>query len=103
MFQVDIHWEIAWEVRTKDEASVVAEIIGVDCDAADNIVYNNEPEEAAYKFLSWAEDHCQPEQKWQKIIDALKAIEKDNISTKLRLRELLRMNQVKSLVSARFC
>ena len=46
-------------------------------------------EEAAYKFLCWTEDNCEPAEKWAKIIEALTTLDKNNTIRELRLDERL--------------
>ena len=57
-----------------------------------NVTYyvtNYDVRDAAHRFLCWTEDNYSPVERWEKIIGALWALEKNTTIGELRLREKL--------------
>ena len=65
--------------------------ITLGCKPVDVTFYLNRLDQrgAAYKYLCWTEDNYDPAEKWEKIIEALAALDKNNTIRELRLEERL--------------
>ena len=75
-------------MTSKHEATRLGILLGVDPgDVTD--VTNHDVRDAAYRFLCWAEDNCEPVEKWQRIIGALKTLGKNTIIIELGLANKL--------------
>ena len=76
-----IYLTIARKVTTNHEATTIAPILLT--------IANYDVRDAAYRFLSWTEDNCGPVEKWEKIVEAMKVLEKNTTVRELGLEERL--------------
>ena len=80
-------------------------ILGCHPDDVDFYVakYDRDVREAAYKFLRWTKDNYTSVNMWEKIIEALATLEKNNIIKELGLQErLAAANRVKSIQKIKY-
>ena len=66
-----LYLTIARKVATQNEATMLGITLGISHDDVRYNVINHDIRDVVYKFLCWAEDIYPPEEKWQKIIEAL--------------------------------
>ena len=64
-------------------------ILGIKPDDVTYYLANYDVRDAAYRFLSWTEDNCGPVEKWEKIVEAMKVLEKNTTVRELGLEERL--------------
>ena len=84
-----IYLTIARKVTTIHEATTMGIILGIKPDDVTYYVNKYDVRHAAYRFLSWTEDNCGPVEKWEKIIEALRVLEKNTTIAELDLEERL--------------
>ena len=80
---------ISRKVTSRQEAITLGITQGISAADVTYYVTKYDVRNAAYKFLCWTEDNYSPEEKWEKIIEALEALEKNMTIQNLRLEERL--------------
>ena len=90
----DIHTvflRISKKIITAHEATTLGITLGCHPDDVDFYVtkYERDVREAAYKFLRWTKDNYGPVEMWEKIIEAMKKLEKNTTIQELGLQERL--------------
>ena len=81
---------ISKKIRTPHEATTLGITLGCHPDDVDFYVtkYESDIRRAAYKFLRWI-DNYGPVEMWEKIIEAMKQLEKNTAIKELGLQERL--------------
>ena len=73
-------------------------ILGIKPDDVTYYVNKCDVRHAAYRFLSWTEDNYGPVEKWEKIIETLRVLEKNTTIQELCLEERLEEAKQDTLV-----
>ena len=76
-------------MTTRHEATTLGITLGCHPDDVMYYVDKLDVRDAAYRFLYWTEDKYLAEEKWEKIIEALTILEKNNTIRELHLEERL--------------
>ena len=84
-----VFWSISKKVTSRHEVTALGITLGCHPDDVDYYIINYDVRDAAYKFLCWTKDNCGPVERWEKIIEALETIEKNNAIPELGLKERL--------------
>ena len=84
-----VYLEISRTVTLQLEATTLGIHLGIKRHDVTYYVTNYDVRDAAYRFLCWTEENYTAVEKWEKIIEALKTLEKNTIIQKLRLEEKL--------------
>ena len=80
---------ISRKITSPHEVTTLGITLGISVDDVTYYVTNFDVRDAAYKFLCWTEESYGPEEKWEKIIEALKTLEKNKTIKELGLEERL--------------
>ena len=76
-------------MATTLEVTTLGITLGISPDDVRYKVNQYDVRDAAYKFLCWTEDNYGPVEKWEKIIEALKELEKNTTIKELNLEQRL--------------
>ena len=74
-------------VTSLHEATTLGIHLGIKQHDVTYYVTNYDIRDAAYRFLCWAEDNYTSAEKWEKIVEALTKLEKNNIIKELGLEQ----------------
>ena len=90
----DIHTvflRISKKITVAHEATTLGIILGCHPDDVDFYVtkYESDIRKAAYKFLRWTKDIYEPVKMWEKIIEGMEELKKNNTIKELALQERL--------------
>ena len=80
---------ISKKVTSRHDATTLGIHLGINHDDVKYHVTNYDVRDAAYRFLCWADENYGPVERWEKIIEALEALEKNTTIGELDLRERL--------------
>ena len=78
-------------MRTPHEATTLGITLGFHRDDVDSHItkHDRDVRDPAYKFLRWTKENYGPVEIWEKIIEAMKQLEKNNTIKELGLQERL--------------
>ena len=80
---------ISKKMTSRHEATALGIHLGINHDDVTYHVTNYDVRDAAYTFLCWAGENYGPAEKWEKITEALKALDKNTTIRELGLKERL--------------
>ena len=83
-----VYLAISKKVTSRHEATSLGIHLGINHDDVTYYVNNYDVRDATYKFLCWAEDNYGSVEKWEKIIECLKVLEKIKTIKELGLEEI---------------
>ena len=76
-------------MKTPHEATTLGITLGCHPDDVNFYVTKYDVRDAVYKFLCWTKDNYSPAERWEKIVEALTTLEKNNAILELGLQERL--------------
>ena len=84
-----VYLAISKKVTSQHEALTLGIHLGINHDDVKYRVTNYDVRDAAYRFLYWADENYRPMERWEKIIEALEALQKNTTIGELDLEERL--------------
>ena len=82
-----MYLKVSKVVTSRPEATTLVIHLGIKRHDVTYYVTNYDVRDAAYEFLCWAEYNYTPVERWEKIIEALKALEQNTTIKELQLTE----------------